>query len=156
MWEQDRFFVPKNHRLNIGRLRLDDLKQTDMTEFAPTPRKDPERRKGGRPRKDSTEKKCHFIKVGFDELNFKKLKKRSRRMKASLSSIVYDLAINGKINEPLSQEMMDCFRKLAGMANNLNQLAHEAHIAGYEDVAAVDRLLSEKIDEVLNKLSELR
>lgn len=39
-------------------------------------------------------------------------------MKASLSSIVYDLAINGKINEPLSQEMMDCFRKLAGMANN--------------------------------------
>lgn len=46
-------------------------------------------------------------------------------MKASLSSIVYDLAINGKINEPLSQEMMDCFRKLAGMANNLNQLAHE-------------------------------
>ena len=51
-------------------------------------------------------------------------------MKASLSSIVYDLAINGKINEPLSQEMMDCFRKLAGMANNLNQLAHEAHIAG--------------------------
>ena len=109
-----------------------------------------------RPRKDSTEKKCHFIKVGFDELNFKKLKKRSRRMKASLSSIVYDLAINGKINEPLSQEMMDCFRKLAGMANNLNQLAHEAHIAGYEDVAAADRLLSEKIDEVLNKLSELR
>ena len=102
MWEQDRFFVPKNHRLNVGRLRLDDLKQTDMTEFAPTPRKDPERRKGGRPRKDSTEKKCHFIKVGFDELNFKKLKKRSRRMKASLSSIVYDLAINGKINEPLS------------------------------------------------------
>ena len=108
MWEQDRFFVPKNHRLNVGRLRLDDLKQTDMTEFAPTP------------------------------------------------SIVYDLAINGKINEPLSQEMMDCFRKLAGMANNLNQLAHEAHIAGYEDVAAADRLLSEKIDEVLNKLSELR
>lgn len=105
---------------------------------------------------DSAEKKCHFIKVGFDELNFKKLKKRSRRMKASLSSIVYDLAINGKINEPLSQEMMDCFRKLAGMANNLNQLAHEAHIAGYEDVAAADRLLSEKIDEVLNKLSELR
>lgn len=77
-------------------------------------------------------------------------------MKASLSSIVYDLAINGKINEPLSQEMMDCFRKLAGMANNLNQMAHEAHIAGYEDVAAADRLLSEKIDEVLNKLSELR
>ena len=76
-------------------------------------------------------------------------------MKASLSSIVYDLAINGKINEPLSQEMMDCFRKLAGMANNLNQLAHEAHIAGYEDVAAADRLLSEKIDEVLNKFLQI-
>ena len=97
-------------------------------------------------------------------------------MKASLSSIVYDLAINGKINEPLSQEMMDCFRKLAGMANNLNQLTRLAHAKGierlekqiasvvqevrrllkYEDVAAADRLLSEKIDEVLNKLSELR
>ena len=51
-------------------------------------------------------------------------------MKASLSSIVYDLAINGKINEPLSQEMMDCFRKLAGMANNLNQLARIANFNG--------------------------
>lgn len=69
--------MPKNHRLNVGRLRLDDLKQTDMTEFVPTPRKDSERRKGGRPRKDSAEKKCHFIKVGFDELNFKKLKKEA-------------------------------------------------------------------------------
>ena len=71
-------------------------------------------------------------------------------MKASLSSIVYDLAINGKINEPISQEMMDCFRKLAGMANNLNQLAHKANAAGFVTVRMECRVLVARIEELLN------
>ena len=75
-------------------------------------------------------------------------------MKASLSSIVYDLAINGKINEPLSQEMMDCFRKLAGMANNLNQIARKANAAGYRDVRMEYLFLADKIDNLLNQIQQ--
>ena len=70
-------------------------------------------------------------------------------MKASLSSIVYDLAINGKINEPLSQEMMDCFRKLAGMANNLNQLTRLSHQAGFHRTQKTVTELLQKLKEII-------
>ena len=82
-------------------------------------------------------------------------------MKASLSSIVYDLAINGKINEPLSQEMMDCFRKLAGMANNLNQLARRVHETGriydadLEDISRRQEALWDGVHRILTQLAKL-
>ena len=122
----------------------------------PTPSQVNKRNKGGRPRKDAADRKNCIVKVSFDELNFRKLMRRSRRTGASLSSIVYELAVNGKIHEPLSQEMMDCIRKIAGMANNLNQLAHEAHVIGFDEVAGRNKELAERINEELTLLSRLR
>ena len=43
---------------------------------------------------------------------------------------------------------------LAGMANNLNQLAHEAHIVGYNDVYSRDKELARRIDKLLQRLVE--
>ena len=122
----------------------------------PTPNLENKRNKGGRPKKDSADRKDNFVKVSFDTLNFRKLKRRSRRTGASLSSIVYELTVNGKILEPLSQETMDCIRKIAGMANNLNQLAHEAHVMGFAEVADRNKELAERINEELTILSRLR
>ena len=122
----------------------------------PTPSLVNKRNKGGRPKKDSADKRNCIVKVSFDELNFRKLRRRSRRTGASLSSIVYELTVNGKILEPLSQEMMDCIRKIAGMANNLNQLAHEAHVMGFAEVADRNKELAERINEELTILSRLR
>ena len=127
-----------------------------MNEIIPTPQEPRKQHKGGRPKMDAAEKREHIVKVGFDAENYKKLKRRSRKTGASLSSIVYELAVNGKIHEPLSHEMMDCIRKIAGMANNLNQLAHEAHIMGYAEVASGVQSLSAKIDEELVELYKLR
>jgi hypothetical protein len=39
------------------------------------------------------------------------------------------------------------------MANNLNQLAHEAHLSGYAAVEERTRELSEKIAKVLVRVS---
>lgn len=105
---------------------------------------------------DASEKREHFVKVGFDAINYKKLKIYSRNSGASLSSIVYDFAVNGKIYEPLSSEMMDCIRKIAGMANNLNQLAHAANVIGFDEVANEVKELADRIDEELNLLYQLR
>ena len=77
-------------------------------------------------------------------------------MKASLSSIVYDLAINGKINEPLSQEMMDCFRKLAGMANNLNQLTRLANAKGLTAVRVRHAAIVTAIEKLLKQICDDR
>lgn len=127
-----------------------------MTEFTPTPKTAKQMNKGGRPKMDASEKREHFVKVGFDAVNFKKLKRRSRKSGTSLSSIVYELAVNGKIYEPLSIDMMDCIRKIAGMANNLNQLAHTANAIGFDEVANEVKAISKKIDEELTLLYKLR
>lgn len=115
--------------------------------------KDHDRPKGGRPRLPDGQQRTHAVKVYFDEENYARLLKRRRRSGKPLSSIVYELAVNGYVREPLSKELASCVRAMATMSNNLNQLAHEAHIAGYAAVDERTRKLSERIADVLVRIS---
>lgn len=109
--------------------------------------------KGGRPKLPDGQQRTHAVKVYFDDENYAKLLKRRKRTGKTLSSIVYELAVNGYVKEPLSKELASCVRAMASMANNLNQLAHEAHISGYVAVEERTRELSEKIAKVLVRVS---
>lgn len=88
------------------------------------------RNKGGRPKLPDGEKLDCPVKVYFDRTNYTKLVRRSRRTGRPLSEIVYELAVNGYVKEAMPQGVAHCLRALAGMANNLNQLAHLAHFHG--------------------------
>ena len=110
--------------------------------------------KGGRPRKPLCERRDHVVKVGFDRLNYAKLKQLQQREGKSLSELVYELAVNGYIKEALPQEVVRDIRALAGMANNLNQLAHEAHLVGYYDVYQENKELAQRIDRLLQALAK--
>ena len=109
--------------------------------------------KGGRPKLPDGQQRTHAVKVYFDEENYAKLLKRRKLTGKPLSSIVYELAVNGYVREPLSKELASCVRAMASMANNLNQLAHEAHLSGYAAVEERTRELSEKIARVLVRVS---
>ena len=115
--------------------------------------KDHGRPKGGRPRLPDGQQRTCAVKVYFDEKNYGRLLKRRRRSGKPLSSIVYELAVNGYVREPLSKELASCVRAMATMSNNLNQLAREAHIAGYAAVDERTRKLSERIADVLVRIS---
>lgn len=114
---------------------------------------DKSRNKGGRPKLPEGQQRTHAVKVYFDDENYAKLLKRRKRTGKPLSSIVYELAVNGHVKEPLSKELASCVRAMASMSNNLNQLAHEAHISGYAAVEERTRELSEKIAKVLIRIS---
>ena len=107
----------------------------------------------GRPKLPDGQQRTHAVKVYFDEENYAKLLKRRKRTGKPLSSIVYELAVNGYVREPLSKELASCVRAMASMANNLNQLAHEAHLSGYAAVEERTRELSEKIAKVLVRVN---
>lgn len=49
---------------------------------------------------------------------------------------------------------MTLLRQLAGMANNLNQLARKANSAGYVQAAAECIALIEKIDTLIDQINE--
>ena len=110
--------------------------------------------KGGRPRKPENEQRLHPVKVYFDEQSYRKLLNKRRRTGMSLSTLVYELAVNGYVKEPITKEEISLLRSLAGMANNLNQLAHEAHIHQFSQVEERVQYLANEINEVLIRISE--
>ena len=112
------------------------------------------RNKGGRPKLPDGEKRNCPVKVYFDRVNYAKLIRRSRRTGRPLSEIVYELAVNGYVKEPLPQEVTQSLRALAGMANNLNQLAHLGHIHGPLHIADESRRLMVEVSNLIVKLNE--
>ncbi len=110
--------------------------------------------KGGRPKLPSAQKRNCPVKVNFDRKNYGRLLLISKDAGKSLSETVYELAVNGYVKEPLSQGVVHALRALAGMANNLNQLAHLGHIHGPIHVAEENSRLSKEISEMIVKLNE--
>lgn len=64
-----------------------------------------ERNKGGRPKLPDSEKRSYSIKVNFDRANYAKLVRRRKRTGRPLSEIVYELAVNGYVKEPVSKDV---------------------------------------------------
>lgn len=58
------------------------------------------------------------------------------------------------VRQRLTAEQMTLLRQLAGMANNLNQLARKANSAGYVQAAAECTALIEKIDTLIDQINE--
>ncbi len=117
-----------------------------------TPKK--QNSKGGRPKKPANELRLYPVKVYFDETNHRKLMNRSRRTGQPLSTIVYELAVNGYVREPFTKEEVSMLRSLSGMANNLNQLARQANTYGFQQMAIDVRNVAKKVDDLLIRFSE--
>ena len=71
--------------------------------------------KGGRPPLHDGERRDCTVKVNFDRSNYNKLCRISKKEGVSLSSIVYQMTVEGHYIARLSDEQTDCIRKLAGM-----------------------------------------
>ncbi len=112
------------------------------------------RKQGGRPKLPDGEKRDCPVKVYFDRANYAKLVRRSRRTGRPLSEIVYELAVNGYVKEPVPQGVAQSLRALAGMANNLNQLTHLGHIHGPQHIADENRRLMVEVSNLIVKLNE--
>ena len=74
--------------------------------------------KGGRPAKVAGQKKGYTLKA------------KAREAGISISECVRQSVLRGVIKQRLNTEMYDLIRKLCGMANNLNQIAHLANATG--------------------------
>ena len=98
------------------------------------------------------EKKKYRIAVKLCTKDFYALKAKATQSGMTPTEVAR-LAINGcEIRQRLTPEQMDCIRKLAGMGNNLNQIARKANAAGYVIVQKEISSLTEKIDNVINQI----
>lgn len=121
---------------------LNQIKEVSMTKI--------EYKKGGRPTKDAAEKKKYCITVKLNTQDYYTLKGKAKSAGISMSEFVRKVLAKGYVIERLNIEQADFIRKLCGIADNLNQLAHRANAEGFHAVAPFHKIIIGKIDEILN------
>ena len=109
-----------------------------------------EYKKGGRPTKGAAEKKKYRITVKLNTQDYYTLKGKVKSAGVTMSEFVRKVLDKGNVIERLTVEQADFIRKLCGMANNLNQLAHRANADGFHVVAPFHKIIIGKIDKILN------
>ena len=88
---------------------------------------DKNKRKGGRPKKGISERKTRTIHIRVSEPEYYAVKHRAEIAGLTVSAYSHSAILESKIVEPVKKEDMELFRKLAGIGNNLNQLAYQAN-----------------------------
>ena len=109
---------------------------------------------GGRPAKNSIEKKQRVVSTKLAKPYFYAIQKRAEDAGISLSEYVRQAVVNSQIVPRISRQDTDTLRKLAGEANNLNQLARQANISGFAIIADELITLKNSITDIINQLSD--
>ena len=111
-----------------------------------------EYKKGGRPTKGVAEKKKYRITVKLNTQDYYTLNGKAKSAGVTMSEFVRKVLDKGNVIERLTVEQADFIRKLCGIANNLNQLAHRANADGFHAVAPFHKTIIGKIDEILTQV----
>ena len=111
-----------------------------------------ERNKGGRPKKEATEKLKYRITVKMATEDYYLLKSKAKSAGVSASEFIRGCVTEGGVKERLSKEHAGYIRQLCGMANNFNQLARKANAGGFHDERWDCKVAVARIHELITKI----
>jgi hypothetical protein len=109
---------------------------------------------GGRPAKRLGEKRSYMVSVKLDTAEYYSLKAKANSAKISRSECIRQCIAGSIIRPRLTPELNDYIRKLAGMGNNLNQIARKANTEGYTHARSEYLYLADKIDNVIEMIED--
>ena len=109
---------------------------------------------GGRPVKKTLERQNRVVGTKLTKLQYYAVKRRAGEAGVKVSEYVRQAIITAEVVPRLNRQDADTIRKLAGEANNLNQLAHRANAGGFALVAVELVKLKNGIVEIINQLSD--
>ncbi len=87
----------------------------------------------GRPAKEESTKLTRSINLKLTGTDFDMITERAESVGMKPTQYVRHMVLNGSIKSRYTKEELDLRRKIAGMANNLNQLARRANAGRFED-----------------------
>ena len=112
-----------------------------------------QRHKGGRPTLPKARRRSKSVTVKFSKIDYETLRVRCRKVNRRMAEYIRESALQSEVVMPHTTESASLYRDLAGMANNLNQLARLSHQTSlYHTSGKVD----EALDKVLAIISEYR
>lgn len=90
--------------------------------------------KRGRPTKEKA-KLSTSINLKLTEEDFNSVKEKAEKLGMKPTQYAREMTLKGKVKSRFTLEELDLMRKLAGMANNLNQIAKQANKYGLSNTA---------------------
>ncbi|SEN09484.1 mobilisation protein (MobC) [Mucilaginibacter gossypiicola] len=105
----------------------------------------------GRPKK--TIRRSDFLMVRLTPTEKILIEGRAKNAGLKPSEWFRRAAKNARVFPRFTPEESGWFRMLAGVANNLNQLTHLAHVAGLFTLAMKCQNILKQVDELITKLS---
>ena len=108
---------------------------------------------GGRPAKNRVNKYQKVVSTKLTELQFYAIRKRATEAGLRVSEYVRQAVVSAEVTPRLNRQDADTIRRLAGEANNINQLAHRANAGGFALVAVELVKVKNRIVEIINQLS---
>ena len=112
-----------------------------------------QRHKGGRPALPKARRRSKSVTVKFSKIDYETLRVRCRKANRRLAEYIRESALQSEVVMPHTTESAGLYRDLAGMANNLNQLARLSH---QTSLYHTNRKVDEALDKVLAIISEYR
>ena len=102
----------------------------------------------GRPAKEKA-KLSTSINLKLTEDDYKTVKEKAEKLGMKATQYAREMTLKGGIKSRFTLEELDLIRKLAGMANNLNQIARQANKTGFSNSAMEVMIISEEIKKLL-------
>ena len=115
---------------------------------------DTRNKSGVSPAKNRIDKQRRVVSTKLTELQYYAVRKRAGEAGLRVSEYVRQAFISAKVIPRLNRQDADTLRKLAGEANNINQLAHRANAGGFALVAVELVKLKNRIVGIINHLSD--
>ena len=84
------------------------------------------------------------------EDDYKTVKEKAEKLGMKATQYAREMTLKGGIKSRFTLEELDLIRKLAGMANNLNQIARQANKTGFSNSAMEVMIISEEIKKLLD------
>lgn len=103
----------------------------------------------GRPKKKEEKLSCS-INLKLSEKDFNYVKEKAGKLGMKATQYAREMVLKGSVKLRFSLEDLDLMRKLAGMANNLNQIARQANKSGLANTAMEVISITTKIKKLLD------
>jgi hypothetical protein len=87
----------------------------------------------GRPVKEESTKLSRSINLKLTKADFDTVTEKATSVGMKPTQYARKMVLDGEIKSRYTKEELDLRRKIAGMANNLNQLARKANAGRFED-----------------------
>lgn len=112
--------------------------------------------KGGRPKLADYQKRTKLVRIMFCENDFIYIQSKASKARLSVSEYCHQAAMDNHIRETISPELAMLIRNLSGIANNVNQIAHQMHIDGFEAVKEQCLHIIAAISSIINQVKPMR